>query len=237
MGFRLTPTDDLDINFQVGMTKYDEGTFGMYSPNSFSQYEAMMPGMTQGMFEAAGGTTQKRHVNSNDPGFNKSAHNEQTLSVKYDISPNWTFTSVTTRSEYDIDFDIDYDFTPNLIGDSYGMEDHNKSGFYDFGQEFRLAYDKDGMNAVMGLAYANTDRRIRYDYYTSGFPKVDARDITNSYALFGQVKLPFAERWALTLGGRFDYYNTTTHSDLVNMTARSYHGSDSWTNLLPQGGP
>ena len=132
------------------------------------------------MFEAAGGTTQKRHVNSNDPGFNKSAHNEQALSVKYDISPNWTFTSVTTRSEYDIDFDIDYDFTPNLLGDSYGMEDHNKSGFYDFGQEFRLAYDKDGMNAVMGLAYANTDRRIRYDYYMAGFPKVDARDITNS---------------------------------------------------------
>ena len=24
LGFRLTPTDDLDINFQVGMTKYDE---------------------------------------------------------------------------------------------------------------------------------------------------------------------------------------------------------------------
>ena len=235
LGFRLTPTDDLDINFQVGMTKYDEGTFGMYSPNSFSQYESMMPGMTQGMFEAAGGTTQKRHVNSNDPGFNKSAHNEQALSVKYDISPNWTFTSVTTRSEYDIDFDIDYDFTPNLLGDSYGMEDHNKSGFYDFGQEFRLAYDKDGMNAVMGLAYANTDRRIRYDYYMAGFPKVDARDITNSYALFGQVKLPFAERWALTLGGRFDYYNTTTHSDLVNMTgATSYRGSDSWTNFSPK---
>ena len=90
------------------------------------------------------------------------------LSVKYDISPNWTFTSVTTRSEYDIDFDIDYDFTPNLIGDSYGMEDHNKSGFYDFGQEFRLAYDKDGK--ILD-SYLEESGMLKQEYATRSRPR------------------------------------------------------------------
>lgn len=232
LGLTFTPTDDLEIRFSTGMTKYDEGTFSMYSPNAFALYDPLYGAtMTQAFHDMNGGTRQLRHVTSNDNGFNQTKLNDQTLSVKYNISPAWTFQSITTRSEADIRFDVDYDFGPNLLPLFYGMasEDLNNSGMYDFGQEFRFTYDEAGMNAIVGAAYNHTDRRQRYDYYNS-VGVTNARDITNGYALFGQVKIPFAERWAVTLGGRFDYYHTGAWKE----TGMSYSGDDDWFNFSPK---
>lgn len=248
LGIRLTPSDSLDINLQLGYTKYNEGTFAMYSPNPFTSYDNDLAyyGMTSGqVYEDAGGTSETRHVNTNSAGFNRTAHNEQALSINYDINRNWKFTSITTRSQYDVDFDIDYDFTPNYLASGhmlsplaylFAMENRNTSKFYDFGQEFRVSYDdKKGMNAVIGAAYSYTHRRIRFEYYNAGFPKTDGDDTTNNYAVFGQVKIPFLDDFALTLGGRFDYYDSSANVDRVTMYGtRHYSGSDTWTNFSPK---
>lgn len=237
----FTPTEDWEIRLSAGMTKYNEGTFSMYSPNAFAIYDKMpgySPDMTQGFHDMNGGTRTPRHVTSNDNGYNKTMLNDQSLSIKYNISPAWTFTSVTTRSEADIRFLVDYDFGPNLLPLWYGLasEDRNDSGMYDFGQEFRFTYDEDGVNAIIGAAYSHIDRRQRYDYYNS-IGATNARDITNTYSLFSQVKVPFAERWAFTIGGRLDYYHTGAwaHAKKAGMGMQApYSGDDTWFNVSPK---
>ncbi len=176
---RLTPTEDLEINLTFGMTKYDEGTFGMYNRASPSP---------------------KRHTDSQDPGDNRSSFNDQALSVVYAISPAWTFTSVGTRRESHLDYRMDYDFSPVPF-----FEVNKADQNLDLGQEFRLAYEKDGVSAVLGAAYNRLEQKIRYNYYNMGMRHY-ARSVTDSYAGFGQVKIPFADRWAVTAGARLECY-------------------------------
>jgi iron complex outermembrane receptor protein len=199
---RLTPTDDLEVNLTFGMLKYDEGTFGIYDSASYSS---------------------RRHTDSQDPGNNRSSFNDQALNVTYKVSPAWTISSVTTRRESTLDYSMDYDFTPAAF---FEVEkgDHN----LDIGQEFRFTYDQNDLSAVFGAAYNRMDQRVRYDYYNYGM-KHSARSKTDSFAGFGQIKIPFAEKWALTAGARVEYYKIRFDDHDLD-----YSDSDSWTTFSPK---
>lgn len=199
---RLTPQDDLDISLSFGVVKFDEGTFGMYDRSK---------------------PWGKRRTNSQDPGTNDSKFNDQALNVTYRLNPNWTLVSVTTRRESDLDYSMDYDFMPVP-----GFEVHRTDWSSDIGQEFRLVYDNGAMNAVMGLMYSNTKKKVRYNYYNAGM-KHYAKDETQVAAAFTQVKIPFADNWAITLGSRFDYYT----SDFNNYDV-DYSDDDFWTSFSPK---
>jgi iron complex outermembrane receptor protein len=199
---RLTPSEDLDVTFSYGMVKYDEGTFGMYNLT---------------------GMQDKRHTNSQDPGYNLSAFNDQSLNISYDMSPEWNVTSVTTRRESNLDYAMDYDFSPMPF-----FEVHKYDRYLDLGQELRFSYEEDGVNAVFGAMYSRLDKKVRYNYYNMGM-KHYARDTTDTYAAFGQVKIPFWEKWAITGGLRLEHYTTDFKEEDTG-----YSDSGSWTSLSPK---
>ena len=183
---RLTPQDDLDITLSFGAVKFDEGTFGMYDWSK---------------------PWGKRRTNSQDPGTNDSEFNDQALNVTYRLNPNWTLVSVTTRRETDLDYSMDYDFMPVP-----GFEVHRTDWSSDIGQEFRLVYDNGAMNAVMGLMYSNTEKKVRYNYYNAGMNHY-AKDETQVTAAFTQVKIPFADNWAISFLHCF-----TVITDIIHLT-------------------
>lgn len=199
---RYTPTDDLEVNFAYGMVKYDEGSFGMYNLQSMSE---------------------ERHTDSNDPGRNRSAFNDQSLTVGYDLSSLWKLTSVTTRKESDLNYTMDYDFSTMPM-----YEVHKYDRYMDIGQEVRLNYEQDGVSGVFGLTYNRNDKKIRYTYYNMG-TKHHATDKTNQYAAFGQLKVPFWDKWAVTAGARLDYYDSKFQEEETG-----YSASGSWNSFSPK---
>lgn len=198
----FTPTDKLSINLTADGTKFDGGSFGMYLP---------MPGM------------DKRHVNVNDSGYNRDGINSQSLTINYELTPHWTFTAVSTRRELNADYDIDYDFMPIKM-----FEMNRFDNYKSFGQELRATYDNEGYHAVIGGMYSFNERSIKYEYYNANMYH-EAKDFTNSYALFGQIKIPFADHWAVTLGGRLEHYRTDFKDNMANFT-----DSDSWLTFSPK---
>lgn len=195
---RFTPTEDLEFLLSASLTRYDEGTFGMYP----------YP------------TAEKRHVNTNEPGYNRSAIDQQALRIKYRMNDLWSLTSVTSRRYTDTDYLIDYDFSTTPM-----QETSKFDKYLDLSQEVRVNYDSEDMTAVLGLMADHYDRKVQFST-----PKMysQAKDKTNTYAMFGHTRIPFAEKWALLAGLRADYY-TTDFKD-----SASYADSSSWLTYSPK---
>ncbi|MFT4196575.1 MAG: TonB-dependent receptor [Pseudoxanthomonas sp.] len=112
----------------------------------------------------------------------------------------WEFTSITGYSQghKEIVEDLDGD-----IG--YGMEDRLTANTKTFSQELRASGDWGRANWLLGAFYYHDDRDMTTalipvsDYYDSSNKKTD------SYALFANLEVPFAEQWKVILGGRYSY--------------------------------
>ncbi|WP_421903721.1 TonB-dependent receptor [Maridesulfovibrio sp.] len=197
---RYTPTKDLEMSLFASMQKFDEGTFGMYP------YPTDTP----------------RQVDTDTPGYNRSAIDQQALTVNYDLNDAWKLTSVTSRRYTDADYLIDYDFSTMPMQETY-----KNDKYLDLSQEIRANYESDNFSMVLGVMGDYYDRKVQYQMPNLNMAHY-AKDETCTYASFGQLTIPFAERWAFTAGMRVDYY-TTDFKDIIG-----YKDSDSWFTYSPK---
>lgn len=186
---RLTPTDDLDITLSASVLRYDEGTFSMYQ----------WP------------TDEKRHVDTDTPGYNRSSIDEQSLHVRYDVTDDLTLTSITSRRYTDADYEVDYDFSTMK-----GWETHNYSEYNDLGEELRLNYRMDNGASFLLGGYANRyDRKVQYEYTYTGGGR-ETKDVTDTYSAFAHARYPVWGGLSIVGGLRFDTYTTTFESTALD---------------------
>ncbi len=199
---RLTPTEKLDITLMASLLKYDEGSFSMYQ----------WP------------TDDKRHVNTDTPGYNRSAIDEQALHVNYDFTDEWSLTSITSRRFTDTDYEVDYDFSTMK-----GWETHKYDKYLDLGEEIRLNYQNDnGASFLLGGYFNTYDRKIQYEYVASGM-STETKDVTDTYSGFAHAKYPVWGGLSVVGGLRMDTY--TTRFDSV-----AFDDTKTWTSFSPKAG-
>ncbi|MEQ1962619.1 TonB-dependent receptor [Xenorhabdus khoisanae] len=117
--------------------------------------------------------------------------NSYALKAEYDFGNN-VLTSVTSYQ--------DRDLSRNFIGGKWKEKHHATT------QELRLKSDySNGITSVLGGWFSDENNKHHIggyaDYYGAASNTIKAK----SLALFGEVKLPVASQWDLTLGGRLSH--------------------------------
>jgi len=142
------------------------------------------------------------------------------LNINYQISDNWSITSVTGYTDSTYGLDIDNDATPQ---DVYFI--FYRSEGEDFSQDFRINYDSDSVNALLGVYYGDdtldtNNTVLAYnvlpDYPADGDPAGWAPGVANSFnvlygfkqkrktfAIYGEGTLKVTEKLELTAGLRY----------------------------------
>ena len=138
----------------------------------------------------------------------------QSLHMTYDFTPV-TLTSTTTHSSLDMDGIYDADYGNNPLYD--GLSQFNYTDLEGYTQELRLSSNNEaGIRWVSGVYLDREDRDQgpygmefpNYDPATYAFignyeMNSESQTDSTTRAAFGQVMLPFGERFELTLGGRY----------------------------------
>ncbi len=113
----------------------------------------------------------------------------------------FSLTSVTGYNDTERDLFIDFDYSPNDIG-----ENANSDRAHSFSQEVRLSYDN-GKNlaAIGGLYYfdGNTKTDARFGWFNATFPRVQHKQKTESYAVFTQATYDLNDKWSISPGIRY----------------------------------
>lgn len=137
------------------------------------------------------------------PGFFDRKAYESSVTIDWDTSLG-TLTSVTDYYTQAKDYLEDTDASPNPLFLYTTNHDLDQ-----FSQELRLSSSSESLFWVAGLYYLN----IKSDFYQSlafnfgpgvdFFGYDDRTDETSSWAAFGQIEYPLAERWKLITGLRW----------------------------------
>lgn len=181
----------------------------------------------------------RRYYNDND-GYERQDTGSVTARLEWETGIG-TITSISAYRAMNFRRLQDQD---GSAADGHALITHEKVDT--FSQELRLSGQRDRWRWVTGLYYfdASTDR---VDVQDAGadFPNPVARNTagtyhqnidTTSYAVFGQATLDLADRWSLTLGGRYskDEKESNVQNDPLGpsgeFTARL---SPSWDSFDP----
>jgi iron complex outermembrane recepter protein len=192
------------------------------------------------------------HVDFDVPTKQVTENNAQSLALTYDFGPV-SLNSVTTHKILEFDAGYDSDFGDNPLYDGltqfWNHEDENWT------QEVRLSStNKDGFRWVAGLYYEteNYDQpRLgqqfpnydpsTYDFLGNFEMNAESYSDAKTLAAFGQVVIPFAERFELTLGGRYQRIEKDIALSLyylpVDMSGPSMFdlkADNTWYSFLPK---
>lgn len=192
------------------------------------------------------------HVNYDVAQNEKVETDAQSLNVGYEFN-NMSLSSTTTHRNVKLAGDYDSDFGVNPM--FAGLKQFNRTNSETYSQELRLASNnKTGVRWVGGL-YFDTEKR-KQGPYGMQFPnfdpvtyaplgnfEMDARSNTtsNTQAAFGQIMIPFAQKWELTLGQRLQRIDKDFDINMYYLPVGSsgpamYSLKDnkSWDAMLPK---
>ena len=132
------------------------------------------------------------------------------LQIQSPFGDALTFTSLTTFNDTDLEKPSINQGTPGEVFTSFGTDDQQL-----LTQEFRLnsTPSETGRQWVAGLYFqdesqdSNNRRSVFFGGGREDF-SLSKSALTN-FAIFGEIVWPLSELWALTLGGRIDYTDTT----------------------------
>ena len=232
---RFTPTDDIDISFHLNYTARRDG------------YANLILGDEPTLDSAA-----------NKDDYLRSDIWNMALHMSFDFDPV-TFESITTYRTENLDYAIDmqpsfqyvYDLEmPGAMQFDYVDTGRNNTR-KEFTQEFRLRSPddkKDGIQWLLGVFGGYTDMHIR-EVYTdmyattilgpmSSWQDQPSHEYTQDYAAFGEITIPIVDKLKVTLGLRAQQTYKKINVDFLRNNPltpdRSFHGSDSWFELLPK---
>lgn len=148
------------------------------------------------------------------PTYARYRSDSQGLSVDYDLGA-LTLASSTTHRRLDIKGEYDADFGNNPL--FAGLRQFNDTDVDTWTQEFRVSSNNtEGLRWVAGM-YFDFEQRdqgpygmqfpgfdpVTFDFLGNFEMNAESRTDSNTQALFGQVMIPFWDRFELTLGGRY----------------------------------
>lgn len=157
-----------------------------------------------------------------------------------------TMTSTTTHRNLNLENDYDGDYANNASW--AGLAGFLYSDAETWTQELRVASSKkEGVRWVTGIYFDSEE--FEKGPYGTHYPGMGVNYEMNAVsesendtqAVFGQIMAPFGGGFELTLGGRYQWFNTEMDMDMyylpVGMEGPAYfeyQGDESWTTFLPK---
>lgn len=204
LNFRYTPNDNLDISLISTKSKRDDGS------NNLNLLK------------------QKREVTSNLEGFNDADILTHALKFEY-IWDDYTFESITSKRDYDMIFQNDFDFS------SASKFHQTKSNYTKtLTQEFRLSKKSDNFTWLLGLYADDTEsgfHAIQDKATPMGLMHIDAKqDLTSkNLSTFIHSKYDINSKFSLVTGIRYDKVKKTLIENAKNINLE-----DSYKELSPK---
>ncbi|ACZ12590.1 TonB-dependent receptor [Sulfurospirillum deleyianum] len=183
------------------------------------------------------------HISSDMPTVERTAVKAQSLNLAYEFDA-FKVESTTTHKTLDLEGDFDADFQANNSSD--GLKQFNYTEIETWTEELKFSGQNDAFKWVSGV-YGDKEKREQGPYgaqVMSGGAVYDANaDSTTdsqTQALFGQVMIPFWEKFELTLGGRYqrikkeiDLVTTQTWGGMA-FPDYTFEGEKTWNAFIPK---
>ncbi|KHG34002.1 TonB-dependent siderophore receptor [Sulfurospirillum sp. MES] len=182
--------------------------------------------------------------------YTKTESDAQALNLTYAFD-TMDFTSVTTHKKVTLDGQYDFGWSANALYDN--LYQFQNSSVETTSQELRLSSNtKEGIRWIGGLyaersEYENPRYGMQYPgYYYGTSYNWDLDDVskttTDTQAIFGQAIIPFADKYELTLGARYQHINKDILSNMYMNPVGMLHGTQvytidaehDWNALLPK---
>lgn len=182
-------------------------------------------------------------VRNGMPNINDTTMLGASATLSWNLGDVWVLKSVTAYRESDTETNIDFDTLPNTIADVKAFYSDDQ-----LSQEFQLNYDAGGkVRGVAGLYWftGSAGGQVLNNFYGLSFGDTQGVVDTDSVAVYGEFTWDFAERWALTLGGRYtdekktaDVYNIgytdASFTRPSGVVAADFEDSVSFQNFSPK---
>ncbi|SDD79510.1 TonB-dependent receptor [Aquimonas voraii] len=182
-------------------------------------------------------------VRNGMPNVNDTSMKGASATFSWNLGDAWVLKSVTAYRESDTETNIDFDTLPNTIADVKAFYSDDQTS-----QEFQLNYDAAGaVRGVAGLYWftGSAGGQVLNNFFGLSFGDTQGVVDTDSVAVYGEFTWDFAERWALTVGGRYtdekktaDVYNIgytdATFTRPNGVVAADFEDSVSFQNFSPK---
>ena len=182
-------------------------------------------------------------VRNGMPNVNDTSMKGASATLSWNLGDAWVLKSVTAYRESDTETNIDFDTLPNTIADVKAFYSDDQTS-----QEFQLNYDAGAaVRGVAGLYWftGSAGGQVLNNFFGLSFGDTQGVVETDSVAVYGEFTWDFAERWALTLGGRYtdekksaDVYNIgytdATFTRPNGVVAADFEDSVSFQNFSPK---
>ncbi|MDQ8193478.1 TonB-dependent receptor [Coraliomargarita sp. SDUM461004] len=142
--------------------------------------------------------------------------NGHILRASYDFNEDWKLSSITAYTQTDTSF-----ITPQQ---PYNRDEVRAD--QDFSQEVRLNYgdaNERAVNGMLGVFASRLKNEVDslIEYYGFALQDLETDRLTENRAIFGEMNVPFLERWTLSVGLRYDqesfdtqFFDRSTSSQL-----------------------
>ena len=217
--------DDRRLNLNLTLTPTDRFTARLSLTNEYSrQYGVEGIGLPVGSVIGDFSRDDAEKLEMDAPTRQVTENNAQSLGLTYDFGP-MSLNAVTTHKLLDFDGQYDSDFGNNPL--YAGLIQYNEFEMENWTQELRLSSNQDqgfrwlaGLyfetechdQTRMGMQFPDFDP-VSYTYLGNSDMNAASKTDTETWAAFGQVVIPLADRFELTLGGR--YQRITKEIDLA----------------------
>ena len=159
-------------------------------------------------------------VRNGMPNVNDTSMQGASATFSWNLGDAWVLKSVTAYRESDTETNIDFDTLPNTIADVKAFYADEQTS-----QEFQLNYDAGGaLRGVAGLYWFTGEAggQVLNNFFGLSFGDTQGVVETDSIALYGEFTWDFAEKWALTLGGRYTDEEKTADVFNIGYTDASF---------------
>ena len=123
------------------------------------------------------------------------------MTITWDMSPNWQFKSITARRESDTENNIDFDTTPAPITDVTATYSDEQTS-----QEFQFVYDGGGRySGVFGVYWFDGEAGglVQNNFLNSIFGTTEGTTFTESLAIFSDGTYEINDRLSFNFGLRY----------------------------------
>jgi iron complex outermembrane receptor protein len=177
---------------------YSEADFAPYGYHTFLERPPAAASLSQSIFGDYGKVA---------PGFPQRQDRENagiSADLDWRMGDHWTLKSITAYRDFEQTTENDSDASELNVLRLFLAEEQDQ-----FSQEFHIIGSYDRFSALFGVYYFTEDltysAQNSINIIPSGISRRPQPEVsTDSRAVFGEINYDLAERWSLTLGGRFN---------------------------------
>ncbi len=212
-GLYFTPSDTLSIDLTVDARRERPDT--SRNPTRMTPAAGIPdPIAAPTVFQAFPASTDPFDVDVNAGGLSDIDAFGVTARASWQASPAWKLEAISSYRSFDFELNLDTDGTPLKLLDVYLDQEQNQ-----FSQEVRASYDAGGPLSFTGGVYYFHDDDLTFSGVDNlsasifGFPVTafglatsslaDTDQITDSYAVFGDIAYDLTDRLSIGIGARY----------------------------------